>query len=162
MKLTKKQTRAGRWNPIAEAVKTGTAKIYINVRGDVCIDDGRTGPVMPAWLAARVPTETVEAARRDKAARDAQAEQARLAAVARRDTLLAALDLSRCVLLAGEDTDVVASGTLDYCRRMCSAVHHLSRDCYSGKGCWVITAPRRDNGEIVEVESGGFDADIYW
>lgn len=61
------------------------------------------------------------------------------------------------LLMAGEETELVARGTRDEVRRKLYLVTHCPRDPYAGKGCWVILAP-----DGTEAESGFFDGEMYW
>jgi hypothetical protein len=62
-------------------------------------------------------------------------------------------------LIAGEESAVVAAGTLadvensDAMRRMLNEPRALGE----GVGCWIITAP-----DGVEYRSGQFDANAWW
>jgi hypothetical protein len=89
--------------------------------------------------------KSVETARRLKAAREEREKR---------------LDEDGFVLLAGEDTEVVYSGTWRQCRdnlwRLIWGGIKYPRDPYSGKGCWIIVK------EEFEAQSGYFDADMYW
>jgi hypothetical protein len=167
MKLTNAQRKMAKWQPIADALERGEVpKFFINAQGNICIDDGNTGPVVPAWLAARFPAEAVAQAKAMQAQRAQEAAQRSrdLAAQlkAQNEARMASADLDRCILQAGENSAVVATGTYDHCMSMLPAVCRQPRDRYEGKGCWVLTAPHKTTGEPVELHSGYFDADMYW
>jgi len=81
---------------------------------------------------------------------------------AEREEKLAKLDLDQCMLLAGENTEVVAKGSLDHCRSMLSLVCQQPLDQHASKGAWVILARPKDGSASEEVESGSFDRDMYW
>ncbi len=67
-------------------------------------------------------------------------------------------EVTGCTLLAGENSEVVATGSLYFCRQSLSTVlqKHLPRDPYSGKGCWAIV-----RGEQ-ELASGYFDGETVY
>ena len=50
-------------------------------------------------------------------------------------------DDSGWILLAGEDTTVVANGILSHVEGSLRGVLRQRRDSYSGRGCWIILAP---------------------
>ena len=78
-------------------------------------------------------------------------------AAAHSAALEARLDEPGFVLLAGENTAVVAKGTLRECRDNLFMVRDCPRDPQSGLGCWVIV-----DAEAVEVQSGTFDEDVAY
>ncbi|MFP4145310.1 MAG: hypothetical protein ACLFV3_09215 [Phycisphaeraceae bacterium] len=157
---------SGFWQPVADALDRGEVPpVFVNPAGDICLDNGSNGPALPRALRDRLPAEIVEEAQRVREQREAEArERSRQFAErfqAERQELLAAIDQEHCHLIAGENSEVVASGTLDHCRTQLHRVTRQPRDPHSGRGCWVIVANRRDTGEQVEVESGQFGRDSY-
>lgn len=132
--------------------------VFINPAGKVCLHNGWNGAEFPARLLHLLPPAIIEAAN-VKAAERAAADKARLetwrAEVdATSAALNARLDEPGFVLLAGEDTAIVASGTLRECRDAMYKVPRCRRDSYSGRGCWVIV-----DSKHVEVEAGQFTKD---
>lgn len=155
------------WQPAIDALARGEApKVFINAQGNVCLDDGNTGPVMPAWLAAQMPADVVAEAKARQAQHAAEAAQRgrELAAEIKRgrEALLASVDLARCTLIAGEASAVVARGTHADCLAALHKVRRLPVDEGVGRGCWVIVAPHRESGDPVEIEAGQFDREMAW
>jgi len=72
-----------------------------------------------------------------------------------REALDARLDEDGFALLAGEETEIVTSGTLRHCRDNLYRVMQYPRCPYAGKGCWLITDSHGN-----EVQSGEFDKDM--
>lgn len=160
------QKKAARWSQVADALERGEIpKFFLNARGYICIDDGATGPCVPAWLAAKFPADVIDQARAIKARTSAEdlARSRALAAKyaaeseAKRHRYASQTDQTGWLLLAGEDTEVVARGTLRDVEAMRSCVTRCKRDSYTGRGCWVIVSP-----DGSEYEAGYFDRDLYW
>lgn len=129
--------------------------VFINAAGDLCLNDG-TGRQVPPRLVSLFPAAVVEAAKQ-KSAEVAEQRQREFAEwmqrqEAQRAALDARLDETGFVLLAGENTEMVQSGTLRECRDSLWKVTSQPRDEYAGRGCWVIV-----DGDGNEVEAGMFD-----
>lgn len=67
-------------------------------------------------------------------------------------------DIKDCTLLAGEETEPVAHGSLYWCKEHIGELpfKDLPRDTLTGKGCWVIV--KADE----ELATGYFDKEIAW
>lgn len=99
--------------------------------------------------------------------RQDEARRARLAASldAARAELMTVADEPGWTLVAGEDTTVVARGTLSDVQAhvLTIFVKRLRRDRESGHGAWVLLAPQLDGEEDRrEAASGYFDAHTVW
>jgi len=89
-------------------------------------------------------------------ARAAAVEAAARTEQARREHdawLTANLHTTGFALIAGEDSEVIARGSLDECRSSLHRTRKCRRDGYSGRGAWVIVFGPTSQ----EVESGFFD-----
>ncbi|NIP26661.1 MAG: hypothetical protein GWN94_19820 [Phycisphaerae bacterium] len=66
--------------------------------------------------------------------------------------------IKNCTLLAGEETEIITSGSLYWCKQHVGTLHQkkLPRDHHSGKGCWVIVKHGK------ELASGYFDKYCAW
>jgi hypothetical protein len=129
--------------------------VFVNVAGHLCLNDG-TGRQIPPRLVPLFPAEVVTSAN-EKAAEVASQKQAAFdrwmaAQIAHREVLDRRLNEAGFMLLAGENTAVVARGTLRQCREKICMVVRQPRDNYSGRGCWVIM-----DSTGAEVEAGQFD-----
>jgi len=68
-------------------------------------------------------------------------------------------EIKNCTLLAGENTDIVTTGTLYHCKQSLWMITQkkLPRDRFCGKGCWVIIDENQN-----ELASGSFDKEMVW
>ena len=72
-----------------------------------------------------------------------------------RETLDARLDEGGFTLVGGEETEIIASGTLRHCRDNLWRLPQYPRCPYAGRGCYTIT-----DGDGLEVQAGEFDKDM--
>ena len=145
------------WEELEFGLKSGEIPaVYMDSVGQLCLDDeshrqipARLVPLFPASVIGDAKLRAAEHA----ATREAEYEQRKQQVAQEEAALNERLDEKGFVLLAGEETEIVESGTLRECRASLWKVTRLLRDEYAGKGCWVIVD---SNGS--EIESGKFDA----
>tara|TARA_Y100000361_G_C11138086_1_gene333341 strand:+ start:977 stop:1456 length:480 start_codon:yes stop_codon:yes gene_type:complete len=145
------------WEELESRLSAGEVPaIYMDRIGQLCLDDG-TQRQIPAKLVPLFPASVVEDVKRRAgeyaAIREAEYEQRKQQLAEEEAELNERLDEKGFVLLAGEETEIVESGTLRQCRASLWKVTQQPRDEYAGKGCWVIVD---SNGE--HVQAGKFDA----
>jgi hypothetical protein len=156
-----------KWRDVEARLMAGDVpSVFVNPGGFLCIDGGVHGGVhggdtIPAALTALFPAHILEAAKvkSDSVAAEKKAElAARMAEASKR---WRALDLRQneegFVLIAGEDSEIVADGTLLECRTSLYKVCRQPRDSYAGRGCWTIS-----DSSGIEVQIGEFDENTYW
>jgi len=145
------------WGTIEDKMEAGgIPEVFINPAGRVCLNNGWNGAEFPARLLAKLPASLIEAANAkaaERAAADkAKAEIWRAEWVASQAALDARADEPGFVLLAGENTEIIASGTLRECRDALYKVTGCPRDRHVGRGCWTIV----DSNTQTEVEAGQY------
>lgn len=152
--------RHARWEQVESQIAAGQPpKVFVDKAGCICLVDGAFQ--LPAALAAKMPAEVIAAARFAAEQRLAEEITRHEAWAANWEASQAALDARSDEpgfrLIAGEDSEIVASGTLRECRSMIPCVTRCQRDRFAGRGCWVIV-----DAAGVEVQAGQFDRDCAW
>jgi len=91
--------------------------------------------------------------------RQVKNEADRLKAIAekRQRSLAAMAENPGWKLLAGEKTEILATGTRREVEANLWRVTKCAREPSTGRGCWMILAP-----DGTEATRGGFDGEIYW
>ena len=159
--MNAKQRKKLFWESVASDLRSGRIpSVYMNSVSELCLED--SDRTVPARLAPLFPKEVIEDARRRSVehakARKAEYEQ-RVQQLAKEEAALnERTDEKGFTLLAGENTEIVESGTFGKCRASLWKVTQQPRGDFSGIGCWIICD---GNGDVVE--QGKFNSDgLTW
>lgn len=141
---------------IASMVRSRTGQTHYLMAGTARL----TAAELRRWLDGdntAITDRLANQAAQQKEAKKRQAEALKRA-LARADELAAMADSSGWIMIAGEESEVLCTGTRRDCfSALQAAIHRLPRDPHEGKGAWSLLPP--DGSHEI---SGTFDQHCYY
>lgn len=157
--MNRRERNTAYWAELKESLENGdlAPPIFVNPSGDLVLSGGpRGGQTIPPHVAKLFPLVVVQEAMRERDKWQEKERAGQEARLAEREAQESQIDEPGFTLIAGEDSKVVATGTLRECRKALWRVTFCERDGYAGRGCWIIF-----KGDDFE-ERGYFDRQMYW
>ena len=160
---TRAEQKAKYWAEIEAALRSGTAELFVDSAGG--INSKETGEELPKRLAELIPAEILAESKRriEEKKRQHLEEQKRflLKEQKKENKINQYLDVDGFVLLAGENTAVIAEGPLRECRTALVSSGKLlkePRDAYCGKGAYAIV----HLNSAQKIEDGTYDTFTHY